>query len=59
MTKNVFLHCYLAIVRPYLDYAVQFWSSYYRVDLIPYSVKNELIKLYTNTESPIQTDLGN
>ena len=32
-SAEVFLKLYLALVRPHLDYAVQFWSPYYRMDI--------------------------
>ena len=33
-SAEVILKLYLALVRPQLDYAVQFWSPYYRMDVI-------------------------
>ena len=32
-SADVILKLYLALVRPHLDYAVQFWSPYYRMDI--------------------------
>ena len=33
-SAEVILKLYLALVRPHLDYAMQFWSTYYRMDII-------------------------
>jgi len=32
-TSNVILQLYLTLIRPYLDYAVQFWSPCFRMDI--------------------------
>ena len=32
-SADVILKLYLSLVRPHLDYAVQFWSPYYRMDI--------------------------
>ena len=32
-SAEVILKLYLSLVRPHLDYAVQFWSPYYRMDI--------------------------
>ena len=33
-SAEVILKLYLALIRPHLDYTVQFWSSYYRMDIV-------------------------
>jgi len=32
-TSNIILQLYLALVRPHLDYAMQFWSPQFRMDI--------------------------
>ena len=45
-SAEVILKLYLALVRPYLDYAVQFWSPYYRMDIgLLESLKRKMTKI--------------
>ena len=48
-SANVILQLYLALVRPHLDYAVQFWSPYYRMDINSLeSVQRRMTKMIHN-----------
>ena len=45
-TSDVFLKLYLSLVRPHLDYAVQFWCPHYRTDIDPLeSVQRRMTKI--------------
>ena len=43
-SAEVILELYLALVRPHLDYAVQFWFPYYKID-IGLSVQRMMTKM--------------
>ena len=48
-TDKVILKLYLALVRPHLDYAVQFWSPYYRMDIEALeSIQRRMTKMIYN-----------
>ena len=48
-SAQVILKLYLALVRSHLDYAVQFWSPYYRMDIgLLESVQRRMIKMIVN-----------
>ena len=45
-STKVILKLYLALVRPHLDYAAQFWSPYYRMDIgLLESVQRRMTKM--------------
>ena len=45
-SAEVILKLYLALVKPHLDYAIQFWSPYYRMDIISLeSVQRRMTKM--------------
>ena len=45
-SQDVILKLYLALVRPHLDCALQFWSPYYRMDIDkPEAVQRRMTKM--------------
>ena len=51
-TAEVILRLYLTLVRPHLDYAVQFWSPYYRMDINRLeSIQRRMTKMIYNFRS--------
>ena len=51
-TADVILKLYLALVRPHMDYAVQFWSPYYRMDInMLESVQRRMTKMIHNVRN--------
>ena len=52
-SADVMLKLYLALVRPHLDDGVQFWSSYYRMDIDKLkAVQRGMTKNYLSDKEP-------